>query len=216
MIVGILVYSNLTKEKEDTTDRESINGDISESSTIIDAATLHGTEVTMIAAIDQTEIMEHPDFIKEVYVPIIPDGSNLALDGEVEASSFNQSFTPRKAIDGNADGASYWEAEGDSYPNEIVLDLLELSSIHAIKVRLNPAYIWGKRTQTFEVQVSVDGESYDILEEETIYTFDPDYGNEVLLEFEAISVQYIKLIFTDNTGANGAQVAELEVYGEIE
>lgn len=170
--------------------------------------------LTIIQAPEQTEGMEHPDFIKEEYIPQIPAGVNLALEGKIEASSFEGTFTPRKAIDGNALAASYWEGGKDSYPNRLTLNLKEKAAIHAIRICLCPQDIWGRREQTFSVEISDDGETYEELVPETTYLFDPDRGNEALIEFERLETQYVQLSFTGNTGAEGGQVAEFEVYQE--
>ncbi|WP_310604930.1 discoidin domain-containing protein [Anaerosporobacter sp.] len=169
-------------------------------------------EITKIEAPEQTESEENPAFIKEEYASVLPEGTNIAPEGKVDANGFNQTFTPRKAVDGMTDGASYWEGSADSYPNELLVKFKEERNIHAIRVALNPASVWGKRTQSFYVTVSYDGESYETLVEEKAYDFDPDRGNEVIIEFDDIDVRAVALNFTANTGATGGQVAEFEIY----
>lgn len=170
--------------------------------------------LTVIEAIDQSDALEHPDFIKEEYVSHIPEGVNLSKEAEANASSFAQSYTPRKVIDGKTDGVSYWEASPDSYPNVITLDLKAIHSIHAVRLMLNPAGIWSEREQTFDIQTSVDGTTFTPWVEAATYTFSPDTGNEVIVELEAIDARYVRLTFTSNTGGSGAQIAEFEVYGK--
>lgn len=182
---------------------------IKAASPVMDAANL-----TVVAAPDQTEAMEHPDFIKEEYVPVIPEGNNIARDGTATASSFTDVYPASKAIDGNVNGPSYWEAKADSYPNILTVKLKEASDIHAVRLRLNPASIWGKRTQTFSISVGSDGEKYTEIVPMTQYSFDPDRGNEAVIEFDTVNAQYVRLEFTENSGASGAQAAELEIYGK--
>lgn len=170
--------------------------------------------LTVVEAIDQSDVLEHPDFIKEDYVSLVPEGINLSQEAEATASSFAQSYTPRKVIDGKTDGVSYWEASPDSYPNILTLDLKAIHTIHAIRLMLNPAGIWSDRDQTFDIQTSMDGTTYTPWAEEATYTFSPDTGNEVILELEAINVRYVRLTFTSNTGGSGAQIAEFEIYGK--
>lgn len=170
--------------------------------------------LTVVEAPDQTEAMEHPDFIKEEYVPIIPEGTNIAPEGKAEASSFTQSYVARKAIDGNTKGVSYWEGAPDSYPNTLTVDLKRVAPIHAIRICLNPASIWGKRTQTFAVKISTDGENFTELVPLNDYVFDPDRGNETVITFDTVEAQYVQLEFTANTGASGGQVAEFEIYSK--
>lgn len=172
------------------------------------------TNVMIHETIEQTASMEHPDFIKEEYVLILPEGKNIALKKKVKASSFNDVYTPRKVVDGIATGPSYWEGKPDTYPNTIIVDLEEESSIHAIRVCLSPMAIWGKRVQTFSVLTSIDGKNFTTLNESKDYTFDPDTGNEVQLLFDAMKTRYVMLEFTNNTGSGGAQIAELEVYSK--
>lgn len=172
------------------------------------------TNVMIHETIEQTASMEHPDFIKEEYVLILPEGENIALKKKVKASSFNDVYTPRKVVDGIATGPSYWEGKPETYPNTITVDLEEESSIHAIRVCLSPMAIWGKRVQTFSVLTSMDGENFTTLYESKDYTFDPDTGNEVQFLFDAMKTRYVMLEFTNNTGSGGAQIAELEVYSK--
>lgn len=168
--------------------------------------------VTIHETIEQTASMEHPDFIKEEYVLVLPEGENIALKKKVKASSFNDVYTPRKVVDGIATGPSYWEGKPDSYPNTITVDLEEESTIHAIRVCLSPMAIWGKRVQTFSVLTSNDGKNFTEFYESKDYTFDPDTGNEVQFLFDDIITRYVMLEFTNNTGSGGAQVAEFEIY----
>lgn len=170
--------------------------------------------VMVVAAPEQTMPMEHEAFKKEEYVPWSPTGTNLAALGEVEADSFTDVYVPQKAIDGNAAGQSYWEAQKDSYPNVLTLRLEKKEPVHAIRLCLCPQSIWGKRTQDFLVETSVDGENYEELIPREEHEFNPDTGNEVVLEFDSREAEYVRLKFYANTGAGGAQVAELEVYGE--
>lgn len=172
------------------------------------------SNVTIHEAIEQTASMEHPDFIKEEYTLILPEGENIALKKKVEASNFNDVYTPRKVVDGIATGPSYWEGKGNTYPNTITVDLEEEATIHAIRICLSPMAIWGKRVQTFSVHTSNDGEKFTELYPSKDYTFDPDTGNEVQFLFDDISTRYVKLEFTGNTGSGGAQVAELEIYSK--
>lgn len=172
-----------------------------------------GGSVTVVEAPEQTEAMEHEAFIAEEYVSVLPEGENLALEGKIESSSFQESFTPRKAIDGKTAGASYWEGEKDTYPNYLTVDLKEEKSFHAIRVCLNPDTLWGKRVQEFSVEISSDGENYTELIPSAAYEFSPDRNNEVILEFDETAAQYVQLKFTSNTGAGGGQVAEFEIYG---
>lgn len=168
--------------------------------------------ITRIETPNRTESTEHPLFIKEVYEPVIPEGTNIAEEAKIEANGFNDVYTPQKVKDGNPNAQSYWEGVSDSYPNILTASYEEPQSIHAVKLLLCPLSIWSTRTQTFSVEVSEDGENFTELLASTEYVFDPDKGNEVVIEFDDITIKAIRLVFTANTGASGAQVAELELY----
>lgn len=172
-----------------------------------------GGDVTVVAAPEQTEPMEHEAFAVEEYVSVIPEGVNLALEAKVDANNFQETYTAKKAIDGRVVGPSYWEGAKDSYPNILTLDFKEAKTFHAIRLCLNPATLWGARTQEFSVEISDDGENFTEFIASAAYEFTPNRANEVVLEFEDTTAQYVRLVFTSNTGASGAQLAECEVYG---
>jgi len=171
------------------------------------------SNVTVVGAREQTEAEEHPDFIKEEYVLVLPEGTNVALEKKVDANVFGDVYTPKKATDGDVNGASYWEGT-NVYPNTITVDLENPTTIHTVRVCLNPMAIWGKRTQTISVQISADGENYTDLVDTKQYTFDPDTGNEIQIAFDETEARFVQLVITENSGAVGGQVAEFEVYSK--
>ncbi|GAH47408.1 unnamed protein product, partial [marine sediment metagenome] len=64
----------------------------------------------------------------------------------------------------------------------------------------------------FSIAGSSDDETYSIIVNSTEYTFDPATANTVTVDFDAVSVRYVKLEFAANSGAPGGQVGEFEVY----
>ncbi len=168
--------------------------------------------VTVVKAPEQTEAMEHEYFKVEEYISVLPEGENIIRQGKIDASSFTDVYTPRKTTDGNAKGVSYWEGEKDTYPNILSVQFDEPQTIHASRICLCPLPVWGKRTQTFSVEISADGESYEEIIPLKDYEFNPNKNNEVILEFDEVEVMGVRLCFTANTGAGGAQVAEWEIY----
>lgn len=178
----------------------------------IDQAGIDKDNVTQIETPEQTVSTENPAFVKEEFVAEVPEGTNIAGDAKIEANGFVQAYTERKAIDGDAEGASYWEGIADSYPNTVTLTYDNPVKVHALRLRLNPDSIWGKRTQQIEIQISSDGENYETLVEKTAYDFDPDTGNQVIAEFDEVEIKGIQLVFYDNTGAHAGQAAEIELY----
>ena len=169
---------------------------------------------TLVKTIEQTESMEHENFKEEEYVPIILEGTNIAPEGKADSTKYVGVYNGKKAIDGKRLGVSYWEGAEGTYPNELSVSFAEPRNIHAIKVCLNPESIWGKRIQTFSVSyLDTEGEKKELFAEDH-YIFDPKCGNEVVLEFDEVEVLSVILTFTDNTGATGGQVAELEIYSK--
>ncbi|HWT27345.1 MAG TPA: discoidin domain-containing protein [Mobilitalea sp.] len=174
--------------------------------------TIDAANVTVVKAREQTQAEEHPAFIKKEYKLVLPEGKNVAVGKKAEASSYTQVYNAPKAIDGDVNGASYWEGK-PPYPNTLSVNLGAPTKIHAIRLALNPLAIWSKRTQTFTVNISNDGTNYTELVPTKQYTFDPSVGNEVQIKFDEVETQFVQLVFTENSGAGGGQVAEFEIYG---
>lgn len=168
--------------------------------------------LVVVRAPEQTISMEHPDFQKEEYISVLPEGKNIAPDGKITSDGFQDTYTERKAIDGKTEGVSYWEGASDIYPNNLTVTFDSLHHIHAVRLALNPATIWGERTQSFSVLYSnAEGEMITLIEKAD-YIFTPDEGNEVILTFDSIEASAVTVCFTGNTHAKGAQVAEIEIY----
>ncbi len=131
----------------------------------------------------------------------LPTGISLTAS----ANGQTQSYAASNAVDGDLN--TYWEGAGYGQ-DELTLSFAEPSSPKTLVLRLNPASIWGKRTQTFSVSGSADGTFFtDILPSQD-YTFDPDTGNSVTVTLPGESFLALKIQFTKNTGAAGAQVAD--------
>lgn len=169
--------------------------------------------IMVVTAPEQAEALEHPDFIEEEFVLVLPEGENIAIDKNIDASGHVDVYAAGRAVDGTADGSSYWEGNSE-YPNTLTVDLQAPTSIHAIRLCLNPLSMWGRRTQTLAVNISADGENFEELVKTQQYTFDPDTGNQIQLEFDDIKTRYVQLIITENSGANAGQIAEFEIYSK--
>ena len=102
---------------------------------------------------------------------------------------------------------TYWEGAGQGQ-DELTLNLAETAAPTSLTLRLNPATVWGKRNQTFSILYSADGVSYEELVPSAEYAFDPDTGNSIEIPLPGQSLLAVKIVFTKNTGAAGAQVAE--------
>jgi hypothetical protein len=173
--------------------------------------TINPANVTVVEAREQIEAEEHPAFIVKEYKLVLPEGENVALHKSINTNNFTEVYNASKAVDGTTDGPSYWEGKGE-YPNILTLDLGAQTKVHTIRLALNPLAIWGKRTQTIEVNLSSDGENFTELLPAKQYTFDPALGNEAQLPFEEVETRFIQLVVTENSGAGGGQIAEFEVY----
>lgn len=169
-------------------------------------------DLVIVKAPEQTQAMQHEYFYVEEYVSVLPDGTNIAPEGKISSNGYTDVYLERKAIDGKTEGPSYWEGKPDNYPNELTVTFAETRTIHAIRLALNPKSIWGKRIQTFAVNYTdAAGEQKQLLASAD-YEFDPNRGNEVILEFADTEVTSVTLVITNNTGATGGQVAEFEIY----
>ncbi len=178
------------------------------------AETVSYGEVTLVATADRTESIVPPALVKEEYQPVIPDGVNITGVAKVTANNFVSPYAAVKVRDGKTAGTSYWEGAPNEYPNILTATFEDSFNIHAIKLCLCPKSVWGARVQTFSVEISADGENFTEFIPSAEYQFSPDTGNEVILDFEETNVKAVQLTFTGNTGAVGAQVAELEIYTE--
>ncbi len=146
----------------------------------------------------------------EPVIPKLPEGENLALNKPVETGLHTDVYVPKNVNDGK--NLTYWE--GADFPNTMKIDLSGTYKIKTAVIMLNPAAIWGPRTQTFEIQVSTDGESFTTVVPSTQYQFDPQTGNLVIVDFAATDAAYVQFIFTQNSGTfeKGAQAAEICIY----
>lgn len=136
------------------------------------------------------------------------DTSNLALGKTLNASSYNQTYVASNANDGNVN--TYWEGGAGAYPATLTADLGSSQSVYKVVLKLNSS--WEARTQNLSVLTSTDNATYTNRASGS-YTFNPSNNNTVTITFTETSARYIRLSFTSNTGAVGAQVAEFEIYG---
>lgn len=170
-----------------------------------------GDNISVVTAPDQDAAMENEQFTVVEYVPPTIEGTNIALDGHCEANGFNDVYMATCANDGTRDAGSYWEGPAGEEAI-LTLNMKGAYNIHTIRLGLNPLVIWGKRTQTMSISISDDGENFTELVASADYQFDPDTGNEVVIDIEDVKTQYVRLNITKNTGAVSGQIAEFEVY----
>ena len=140
----------------------------------------------------------------------VTQSSNLALNQPASASGSQGGFPPSNAVDGNT--SSYWESTNNAFPQWLQVDLGSAHSIGKITLDLPPSSSWGSRTQTLSVLGSTDGSTFSTIVPSAGYTFDPNTGNTVTINFSATTTRYVRLNFTANTGWPAGQVSEFQVY----
>ncbi|MFJ6649314.1 discoidin domain-containing protein [Streptomyces sp. NPDC091290] len=138
-------------------------------------------------------------------------GSDLAQGKPVEASSSVFTYVAANANDGQI--GTYWESGGGAYPATLTTKLGANADLDRVVVKLNPDPAWSARTQNIQVLGrDQDATTFETLAAAKEYRFDPATGNSVTIPVTG-SAADIRLRFTANSGAPGAQVAELQVVG---
>ncbi|MFE0678988.1 CARDB domain-containing protein [Streptomyces sp. NPDC058867] len=138
------------------------------------------------------------------------DGTNLARNKPIEASSTTQSYVAAHANDDNT--ATYWESAG--FPSTLTAKLGANAELQAVVVKLNPDAVWGARTQSIQVWGrEQNATGFTSLKARADYAFSPSANqNTVTIP---VSGRYadVRLEVFSNTGAPGGQVAEFQVVG---
>lgn len=136
-------------------------------------------------------------------------GTNLAKGRPITSSSHAFTFVAANANDD--DVATYWEGAG--YPSTLTTQLGANADISSVVLKLNPASVWGTRTQNIQVLGREQGASgFTNVVSARDYVFNPASGNTVTIPLSA-RVADVQLRITSNTGAPGGQVAEFQVFG---
>lgn len=166
---------------------------------------------TVVAAPEQSKAQRPSCFPdpEANYIPM-PETENLAEGKAVLSGVHNDVYVIENVNDGSTD--TYWESKG--FPAEVTIDLGGSVSFSTVAVRLNPSAIWEARRQEIAVYVSTDGESFTEIIPAAVYDFDPNTGNRIRIDFDAVEAGYVKLVFTTNSSSRtgGAQAAEIEIY----
>ncbi|HEV2633520.1 MAG TPA: discoidin domain-containing protein [Actinocrinis sp.] len=139
-----------------------------------------------------------------------PANPNLALAKTVTASSATSGFPATNAVDGNT--GTYWEGTDGSWPTTLSVNLGASATLGNVVVDLPSG--WGTRTQTLSVLGSANGSTWTTLVSSATYTWNPGTGDTVSISLPSGTAdQYLELSFTANNVQNGAQAAEVRVYG---
>jgi len=139
----------------------------------------------------------------------IGTNTNIALGRPATASSsVNGSLTPNLATDGDAN--TYWESANNAFPQWIQVDLGTTYSVGKVTLKLPPQSAWGTRSQTLQVQTSINGTSFGTIASGSYQFTSPT--NVVNITVPATNAQFVRINVTANTGWPAGQVSELEVY----
>ncbi|MFB6840667.1 CARDB domain-containing protein [Streptomyces sp. NPDC056361] len=144
--------------------------------------------------------------------PVDPpvEGTNLARGKPIEATSTTQNYAATHADDDNV--GTYWESAG--LPADLTVRLGADADISAVVVKLNPDQVWGPRTQSFQVLGRAQGATaFTSLKARADYAFSPSSGGNSVVVPVTGRYADLRLAFSANTGAPGAQVAEFQVLG---
>ncbi|MFG3658687.1 CARDB domain-containing protein [Streptomyces sp. NPDC047706] len=144
--------------------------------------------------------------------PVDPpvEGTNLARNKPIEATSTTQNYVAANANDDNT--GTYWESAG--FLAGLTVRLGADADVEAVVVKLNPDQIWGPRTQSLEVLGRAHGSpDFTSLKARSTYAFSPSSGQNSVVIPVTGRVADVRLTFFSNTGAPGAQVAEVQVLG---
>ncbi|WP_285564051.1 CARDB domain-containing protein [Streptomyces sp. RTGN2] len=137
-------------------------------------------------------------------------GSNLALNKPIEASSFVQSYVAPNANDDKL--TTYWESNG--YPSTLTVKLGADADIEAVVVKLSPDQAWATRTQSIEVLGRAQSATgFTSLKARADYVFNPSGSQNTVTIPVSGRFADAQLKFFSNTGAPGAQAAEVQVVG---
>ncbi|WP_371604575.1 discoidin domain-containing protein [Streptomyces sp. NBC_01220] len=137
-------------------------------------------------------------------------GSNLALNKPIEASSSVQTYVASNANDDRT--GTYWESGG--HPATLTVKLGADADIEAVVVKLSPDQAWATRTQSIEVlgrPQSATG--FTQLKARADYVFDPSASENTVTIPVTGRYADVQLKFSSNSGAPGAQAAEIQVVG---
>lgn len=136
-------------------------------------------------------------------------GTNLAQGKPVTANNNVHNFVAANANDGNV--ATYWESNG--FPGTLTVQLGSNADVSSVALKLNPDNAWGARTQNIEVLGrEQNATGFTSLAAGRDYRFDPATGNTITINASG-RVADLQVRGTSNTGAPGAQVAEIQVFG---
>ncbi|MDX6223224.1 MAG: hypothetical protein QOD91_2278, partial [Frankiales bacterium] len=140
----------------------------------------------------------------------VANNTNLALHTATSESSHTQTYASGNVTDGDAN--TYWESTNNAFPQWCQIDLGSVQTISRVVLKLPPATSWATRTQTIALTGSTDNSNFFTVKAAATYTFDPATGNQVTITFPAVSLRYLRITVTTNSGWPAGQLSEAEAY----
>lgn len=138
------------------------------------------------------------------------EATDLARGKTVTASGSHGGFPVVNANDGQVN--TYWESNG--HPSNLTVKLGADADLQSVVIKLNPDPIWGTRTQEFQVLGRTQsGTGFTSLKSRAGYVFNPATNQNTVTVPVSGRAADLQLQFFSNTGAPGAQVAEIQVLG---
>ncbi|MFH9765253.1 CARDB domain-containing protein [Streptomyces microflavus] len=136
--------------------------------------------------------------------------TDLARGKSVTASGSHGGFPVVNANDGQVN--TYWESNG--HPSNLTVKLGADADLQSVVIKLNPDPIWGTRTQDFQVLGRTQsGTAFTSLKARAGYVLNPATNQNTVTVPVSGRAADLQLQFFSNTGAPGAQVAEIQVLG---
>ncbi|MFJ7327685.1 CARDB domain-containing protein [Streptomyces cyaneofuscatus] len=138
------------------------------------------------------------------------EATDLARGKTVTASGSHGGFPVVNANDGQVN--TYWESNG--HPSNLTVKLGADADLQSVVIKLNPDPIWGTRTQDFQVLGRTQsGTAFTSLKARAGYVFNPATNQNTVTFPVSGRAADLQLQFFSNTGAPGAQVAEIQILG---
>ncbi|MFD3972200.1 CARDB domain-containing protein [Streptomyces cyaneofuscatus] len=136
--------------------------------------------------------------------------TDLARGKTVTASGSHGGYPAVNANDGQVN--TYWESNG--HPSNLTVKLGADADLQSVVIKLNPDPIWGTRTQEFQVLGRTQsGTGFTSLKSRAGYVFNPATNQNTVTVPVSGRAADLQVQFFSNTGAPGAQIAEIQVLG---
>ncbi len=140
------------------------------------------------------ENVKEPDVPITLYKPSISQNEQSAING------------PTKAVDANPTNNSLWSA--DSYPQWWQVDLANNYLVDKIVIR---NYVDGIRYYKYDIQASIDAESWETVASKTDESIATDVGDSY--DIKPTKARFLRVNINYNGAEAGAQISAFRAYG---